>query len=116
MKGGQTPMASVRKLSDVVVAGRDYEAKVKITELLDHDVMMTGFDHVIIMKEVTLADGSKEEIEDANYYNVKVDDGGVKKTFSTGAQPIVKVLEVLDKEDLPLICTFRKQGQTYIVE
>jgi hypothetical protein len=105
-----------KRLSDVVVAGRDYEAKVKITEVLDHEVLMTGFDHVIIQKEVTLPDGTKADIEDANYYNVKVDDGGVLKTFSTGAQPIVKVLEVLDKEDLPLLCTFHKEGQTYVVE
>jgi hypothetical protein len=81
-----------------------------------------GVDHVIIMKEVKLSDGSKEEIEDANYYNVKVDDGGILKTFSTGAQPIVKVLIALEKlektgqEVFPFLATFRQEGNTYVIE
>jgi len=115
-------MSPSRRLSDLVKPGRDYEAKVKIIEVLDHEVMVMGVDHVIIMKEVQLKDGSKEEIEDANYYNVKVDDGGTLKTFSTGAQPIVKVLIALEKlektgeEVFPFIAIFRKEGQTYIIE
>jgi len=105
-----------QKLSDVVIAGRDYAAKVKIVEVLDHEVLMTNFCNVVIMKDVVTAEGEKIEAEDANYWNVDVDDNGVLKTFSTGAVPIVKVLERLDKDMLPLLCTFRKQGRTYIVE
>ena len=106
----------IRKLSDVAVAGRDYPAKVKITELLDHEVLITDFDQVIITENVELPDGEKVEVEKANYYNLTVEDGEVIKTFSTGAQPIVKILAILDKADLPLLATFSKSGQTYIVQ
>lgn len=109
-------MPGAKRLSDVLIPGRDYEAKVKIDEILDHEVLLTGFVNVVIMKEVVTPDGEKVEVEDSNYWNVMVDDADVKKTFSTGAVPIVKVLSVLDKEDLPLLCTFRQQGRTYIVE
>jgi len=106
----------IKRLSDVLLAGRDYEAKVKITEVLDHEVLLTDFLNVVITKDVVTAEGEKVEVEDANYWNVAIDDAGVLKTFSTGAVPIVKVLQVLNKEQLPLLCTFRKQGRTYIVE
>lgn len=112
MAGEQKP----RRLSEVAVAGRDYPAKVKIEEVLDHEVLLTDFDHVVIHDDVELEDGSKARVERANYYNVVVEDGEVIKTFSTGAQPITKILVILDKADLPLLATFRKQGQTYIVE
>ena len=105
-----------RRLSDVAVAGRDYPAKVKILELLDHEVLITGFDHVVIFDEVITPDGEKVKAETANYYNLTVEDGEVKKTFSTGAQPIVKILAILNKADLPLLATFSKSGQTYLVQ
>lgn len=106
----------IRKLSDVAVAGRDYPAKIKITELLDHEVLIVDFDHVVIQDVVVTEDGEKLQVEKANYYNLTVEDGEVKKTFSTGAQPIVKILVILDKADLPLLATFSKSGQTYIVQ
>lgn len=111
-----TEQRKPRRLSDVKKAGRDYPAKVKITEVLDHEVLITDFDHVVILDNVELPDGSKAEVERANYYNVTVHDKDVIKTFSTGAQPIVKILAILAREDLPLLATFRKEGQTYIVE
>lgn len=111
-----TEQRKVRSLSDVVVAGRDYPAKVTIKDVLDHEVLMTGFTNVIIMKEVITAEGEKVEVEDANYWNIDVDDNSVLKTFSTGAVPIAKILARLDEDYLPLLCTFRKQGRTYVVE
>lgn len=105
-----------RRLSDVAVAGRDYPAKVKILDVLDHEVLITDFDHVVIKEEVVTEDGEIIKAERANYYNLTVEDGEVKKTFSTGAQPIVKILAILDKADLPLLATFSKSGQTYIVQ
>jgi hypothetical protein len=105
----------IRRLSDVKVAGRDYPAKVKIDELLDHEVLLTNFDHVVIMKDVKLPDGTKAEVEDANYYNVTVEDGEIIKTFSTGATQIINILQSLTKEDLPLLCEFSKEGRSYVV-
>ena len=104
-----------RKLSDVKKAGRDYPAKVKIDEILDHEVLMTKFTHVVILKTVKDKEGKEIEVEDANYYNVTVEDGEVIKTFSTGATQIINILESLDKEDLPLLCWFSKEGRSYVV-
>ena len=109
-------MPAGKRLSDVVVPGRDYPAKVKIDEVLDHDVMLLGFINVVIMKEVKTAGGERVEVEDANYWNIEVDDGGVIKTFSTGATQIVNVLRALDKSELPLLCQFEKQGRNYVVK
>lgn len=106
----------MKRLSDVVIPGRDYPAKVKIKEVLDHEVLLHGFDHVVIREEKPDEDGVLVKVVTADYYNVVVHDADAQKTFSTGAQPIVKVLAVLNKADLPLLCTFRKAGQTYTVE
>lgn len=104
-----------KKLSDVVIPGRDYPAKVKIKEVLDHEVLLTDFDHVVITNEKPDQDGVLVKVVDADYYNVVVDDNDVKKTFSTGAKPITQVLASLDKAHLPLLCTFHAEGQTYVV-
>lgn len=110
-------MSPARRLSDVVIPGRDIPAKVKIAEILDHDVLLIDFNHVQIFKEVTLEDGSKSNVVDQDYWNVTVDDEGAIKTFSTGAVPIVQNLEVLDKQRdvLPLVAKFSKDGKTYVV-
>lgn len=105
----------VRRLSEVKVAGRDYPAKVKIDEVLGKEVLLVKFDHVQIIKEVELPDGSKVEAVDADYYNVVIEDGEAIKTFSTGATQIISILESLDKEDLPLLCEFSKEGRSYVV-
>lgn len=105
----------MKKLSEVLVPGRDYPAKVKIADVLDHEVALTDFDHVVIAEEKPDEDGVLVRVVTADYFNVSVDDNDVLKTFSTGAQPIVKVLSVLNKADLPLLCTFRKVGQTYTI-
>lgn len=105
-----------KRLSDKVIPGRDYPAKVKIEELLDHEVLMLDFTNVVIMKDVVTSDGEKLEVEDANYWNVNVDDAGTLKTFSTGATQIVSILKILDKADLPLLCEFSKEGRNYVVK
>jgi hypothetical protein len=112
----------MKRLKDVVIPGRDYPAKVGIAEVLDHEVILTKFDHVVIVKVVELEDGSKAEAIDADYYNVVVEDGETIKTFSTGATQIVNVLEKLaamqkaDESPLPCIVTFRKEGRVYLIE
>lgn len=103
-----------RRLSDLVKAGVDYPAKVKITDVLDVEVEVIDFKRVTIMKEVTLKDGTKDEVVDADYYNVVVKDKGLIKTFSTGAVPIMNVLGGIDKDELPAWTTFSKKGQTYV--
>lgn len=115
-------MPGAKRLKDVVIAGRDYPAKVKIEEILDHEVLMTKFDHVVIVKEVQLKDGTTEEAIDADYYNIVVEDGETIKTFSTGATQIVNVMEKLTlmekagESPLPCIVTFRKEGRVYLIE
>jgi hypothetical protein len=97
-----------RKLTDVMVAGVDYPAKVKIEEVLDHEVLLISFDI------------AKDPQSGRTYWNLTVDDSGVKKVFSTGAVPLDKVLTglllKLEKGDaeLPLLCTIEKEGNTYV--
>lgn len=111
-----------KRLSDVVVAGVDYPAKVKITEVLDHEVLLLGFDVAISVDIAPDIDPETGEITPREYYNIRVDDNDVLKTFSTGAIPIVKVLRSLEQKvaqgeaELPLLCSFRKEGRTYVIE
>lgn len=109
-------MADPKRLSDLVKAGRDYEAKVKIADVLGHEVILTSFDHVQVYEEKPDEHGELRPVLTQDYWNVAVEDDGVKKTFSTGAVPIVKVLKVLDQTDLPLLCTFSAEGRTYLIE
>lgn len=115
-------MSSNRRLSDVVIPGRDYEAKVKIAEVLDHDVLLLSFESAVSTETEPVVDPETGELIYRTYYNVNVDDGGILKTFSTGAIPIAKVLAVLQKKvsngevELPLVCCFRKEGRTYVIE
>lgn len=112
----------VGKLSDVVVAGRDYPAKVKFEEVLDHEVLLLGFDTAISLEHPPIVDPETGELTPREYYNIRVDDGNVLKTFSTGAVPIAKVLKALQEKietgeaTLPLTCTFHKEGRTYVVK
>lgn len=110
------------KLSDVVVAGRDYPAKVKIEEVLDHEVFLLGFNTAVSLEHPPVVDAETGELTPRTYYNIRVDDSDVLKTFSTGAIPISKVLDALQvkieagEAELPLLCTFRKEGRTYVIE
>lgn len=111
----------VSRLSDVVRPGLDYPAKVKIAEVLDHEVLITGFDRAISTEVAPTVDPETGEVVYREYYNVTVDDQGVMKTFSTGAIPVMKVLDALAKRieagevELPILATFRKEGRTYVV-
>lgn len=110
-----------RRLSETVVAGTDYAAKVKISDVLDHDVVIVEIEAVSGSKEFALIDPDTGEITVRDYWNVIVDDGGVVKTFSTGAVPIDKVLRSLQAKidsgeaELPLIACFKKEGRTFVV-
>ena len=115
-------MPGAGKLSDVVIAGRDYPAKVKIAEVLDHEVLLLGFEKATSVETAPVVDPETGEVTYREYYNVNVDDGDVLKTFSTGAKPIAKVLNALQQKidtgeaELPLMCIFRKEGRTYVIE
>ena len=115
-------MAKGNRLSDIIVAGVDYPAKVKIAEVLDHDVLLLKFSTAESTEQPKRVDVETGELVPQEYYNIDVDDAGVLKTFSTGAQPIAKVLSALQRKidtgeaELPLLCTFRQEGRTYVVD
>jgi len=111
-----------RRLSETVVPGKDYAAKVKIVAILDREVVIQDIEKVEGSPEFALVDPDTGEIISRDYWNVVVKDGDNTFTFSTGAVPIDKVLTALQEKiyagevDLPLLATFRKEGRTYIVE
>ena len=115
-------MPKGNRLSEVVVAGVDYPAKVKMAEVFDHDVLLLRFSVAESTEQPKKVDPETGELIPQEYYNIDVDDGGVLKTFSTGAQPIAKVLGALQRKidtgeaELPLVCTFRQEGRTYVIE
>jgi len=111
-----------RRLSETVVPGKDYAAKVKIAAILDREVVIQDIEKVEGSPEFALVDPETGEVISRDYWNVTVKDGDNTFTFSTGAVPIDKVLTALQEKiyagevDLPLSATFRKEGRTYIVE
>jgi hypothetical protein len=117
-----TDKAKPRRLSDTVVPGEDFAAKVKIAEILDREVSILSIEKVEGSAEYALIDTDSGEMIIRDYWNVEVEIDARTYTFSTGAVPISKVLtalqEKLDNEEafLPLLATFHKEGRTYIVE
>ena len=111
-----------RHLSDVVRPGEDFAKKVKITAVLDREVLVTGFEKTSGSPEFNLVDPDTGEIVIRDYWNVTVVDADGVLTFSTGAVPVDKVLTALQSKldrgeaELPVLATFRKEGRTYIVE
>jgi hypothetical protein len=110
-----------RRLSEAVVPGRDYEAKVKISDILDRDVLLLSFEIAEGSQEFAKVDPDTGEVVSRDYWNIAVDDGGSLKTFSTGAIPIDKVLKALrakievGEAELPLLAMFRKEGRTFTI-
>lgn len=117
-----TDKSKPRRLSETVVPGQDYAAKIKIKDILGQDVLITGIDKVIGSPEFSIVDEDTGEIVTRDYWNVEVEAGSRTFTFSTGAVPINKVLTALQDKitngeaELPLLATFRKEGRTYVVE
>lgn len=110
-----------RRLSETVVPGRDYEAKVKISDTLDHDVLLLNFGIAEGSAEFAKVDPDTGEIVSRDYWNIVVDDDGKLLTFSTGAIPIDKVLRALQSKiesgevALPLVAVFKKEGRTFTI-
>lgn len=110
-----------RRLSDTVVPGQDYAAKVKIDTLLGSEVLITGMEKVRGSPEFSFVDEETGEVISRDYWNVEVVVDGKLFTFSTGAVPVNKVLTALQHKldtgeaELPLLATFRKEGRTYVV-
>ena len=110
------------RLSDTVVPGEDYAAKVKITAILDQEVVILNIEKVSGSPEFALVDPDTGEIISRDYWNVEIDLDAKLYTFSSGALPVNKVLTALQEKieeglaELPLLATFRKSGRTYIVE
>lgn len=117
-----TDKSRIRRLSDTVVPGEDFAAKIKIAEILDREVAITAIEKVSGSPEFALVDPDTGEIVSRDYWNVEVVIGELIYTFSTGAVPVDKVLTALQgkidskKAELPLLATFRKEGRTYVVE
>lgn len=117
-----TDKSKLRRLSDAVVPGEDFAAKVKITEVLDREVLITAIEKVSGSPEFSLVDPETGEIISRDYWNVEVLIDTRLYTFSTGAVPVNKVLMALQAKletgeaELPLLATFRKEGRTYVVE
>ena len=117
-----TEKSKPRRLSDTVVPGEDYPAKVGIDDILDREVIILSIEKTKGSKEFALVDPDTGELIIRDYWNVEIDLDALLYTFSTGAVPVNKVLtclqEKLDSKEakLPLLATFRKQGRTYIVE
>ena len=115
-------MLKAKSLSEVIVAGVDYPAKVKIAEVLDHEVLLLSFSTAESTEQPKKVDPETGELIPQEYYNIDVDDSGILKTFSSGALPIAKVLSALQRKidtgeaKLPLLCTFRQEGRTYVVD
>ena len=111
-----------RCLSETVIPGKDYAAKVKIDMILDQEVLILEIEKEEGSPEFALVDAETGEIVTRDYWNIVVALDESTLTFSTGAMPIDKVLTALQGKienglaELPLLATFRKQGRTYIVE
>lgn len=111
-----------RRLSDMVVAGKDYADKKKLGDVLDREVLILAVEKVSGSPEFALVDPDTGEIVTRDYWNVTVEDKDSVITFSTGAVPVDKVFTALQRKldsgevELPLLATFRKQGRTYVVE
>jgi len=117
-----TDKTKPRRLSDTVIPGKDFAAKIKIKEILDRDVLIAAIEKVAGSPEFSIVDEETGEIVTRDYWNVEVQVDGSTCTFSTGAVPINKVLVALQEKidsgeaELPLLATFRKEGRTYVVE
>ena len=117
-----TDKSKPRRLSDVVIPGKDYADKKEIKDILDKEVLILSIAKAEGAPEFAKVDPDTGEIINRDYWNVEIEVNDLVYTFSTGAVPIDKKLTaLLDKienglAELPLLATFRKQGRTYIVE
>ena len=117
-----TDKSKPRRLSDVVVPGKDYADKKEIKDILDREVLILSITKAEGAPEFAKVDPDTGELINRDYWNVEIEVDGLIYTFSTGAVPIGKKLTALQKKieeglaELPLLATFRKQGRTYIVE
>lgn len=117
-----TDQKKPRRLSDTVIPGKDYEAKVSVDDILGQDVLITGVSKAEGDPQYAKVDPETGELISRDYWNVKalLDDKAL--TFSVGAIPVNKVLSALQSKldsgeaELPVLATFRKEGRTYIVE
>lgn len=117
-----TDKSKPRRLSDTVVPGEDFTAKIEIKDILGKEVAILGIEKAEGAPEYQKIDPDTGEIVNRDYWNVEVDLKGRLLTFSCGAIPVNKVLSVLQHKlnageaELPLLATFRKEGRTYVVE
>lgn len=116
-----TDKSKPRRISDVVIPGKDFAKKVKIAEILDKDVLVTAMEKVSGSPEFSLVDPDTGEIVSRDYWNVEVELDDLRYTFSTGAVPVDKKLTALEgkiangEAELPLLAMFSKEGRTYVI-
>lgn len=111
-----------RRLSETVVPGKDFADKRKIDDVLGREVLILNIEKVPGSKKFAKVDADTGELIIRDYWNVIIQDGDDKVTFSTGAVPIDKVFEALagklstGEAEYPLLATFSESGETYVVE
>ena len=116
-----TNKSKPRRLSETVIPGKDFADKRKIDDVLDREVLILAAEKVPGSKKFAKVDEETGELIIRDYWNIIVQDGDDKVTFSTGAIPIGKVLVALVRKidtgeaEFPLLATFSKQGETYVV-
>lgn len=110
-----------RRLSDIVVPGEDFEAKIEIKDVLNQEVVITKISKAEGAPEYQKTDPDTGEVVNRDYWNVSVELDGKLYTFSCGAIPVNKSLSALQEKiddglaELPVLATFSKEGRTYVV-
>lgn len=116
-----TDKSKPRRLSDIIVPGEDFAAKVKITEILNREVVILSIEKVSGSPEFSIVDEETGEVISRDYWNVEIDLDDKLYTFSCGAIPVNKSLTALQEKiddglaELPVLATFSKEGRTYVV-
>ena len=117
-----TDKSKPHRLSETVIPGKDYAAKIEVKDILNKDVLILGMSKAEGAPEYAKVDPETGELINRDYWNVEIEVDDRVFTFSIGAIPVDKVLSALQAKldsgeaDLPLLATFCKEGRTYIVK
>lgn len=116
-----TDKSKPRRLSDIVVPGEDFEAKIEIKDILNQEVIIKAISKAEGAPEFQKVDPDTGELINRDYWNVSIELKGKLYTFSCGAIPVNKSLSALQAKiddgqaELPVLATFSKEGRTYVV-
>lgn len=116
-----TDKSKPKRLSDIVVPGEDFEAKIEIKDILNQEVVITAIDKAEGDPQYQKVDPATGEVIDRDYWNISITLEDKLYTFSCGAIPVNKSLSALQnkidagKAELPVLAIFSKEGRTYVV-